>query len=107
MRFAVFWDFLQRKVVARYPHFATAYRTHLQVPSSTNISLQPIGPETLVRNYHIKLRKIPKERKISRIDRHIGRTKRQLQFGVFIESSRRFLCDFKSLTGEDINLLRV
>jgi hypothetical protein len=50
-------------VVVRYPHFATAYRTHLQGPSSTNISLETIGPETLVRNYHITLRKIPKERK--------------------------------------------
>ena len=56
---ALFGDFTQREVVISYRSSGTTYRYQLQGPSTW---VRPmIYPETSVRNYHPKRRKIPAE----------------------------------------------
>jgi hypothetical protein len=60
LRYALFWDAMQRVVVIPYRRFGTTYR----VPSFNSWPLK-IGliscPETLVRNYHYTLCMIPED----------------------------------------------
>jgi hypothetical protein len=58
---ALFRDFTQRGLVIPYRSFGTNYRYQLQGPSTW---VRPMSyPETSVRNYHSKRRKIPAERR--------------------------------------------
>ena len=68
VRYALFGDFVQRKIVVSYRRFGTTYRSPLQ-GSSSSLTIWPLKigsigcPETSVRNYYLMLRKIPKQRK--------------------------------------------
>ena len=84
MTSALLCDFTQRRMVVSYWRFGTTYRSHLRGLSNPRrmpehlgtpcsryspwnalpSKMGPIGcPETSVRNYHFRLRKIPKERR--------------------------------------------
>jgi len=68
VRYALFGDFMQRRIVVSYRRFGKTYRSQLQGSSISltiwPLKMGPIGcPETSVKNYYLMPRKIPKERK--------------------------------------------
>jgi len=75
LKFALFWDFIQRRVVIHYRRFRTTYQSHLQrtkTPRSPSYSSSSStffldflnvedGAETSVRDYHSTLCNITEE----------------------------------------------
>lgn len=67
MRYALFCDIAQHRVVIMYRHFGTTYRPHLQgsrSPRRYPLKMGPTGcPEPSVHGCHSVLRNIPEGRK--------------------------------------------